>query len=241
MFSSHGKISLVVILWLAVALFAASPSQAGGTITENFDNNQYNQNLWWVESMGDGVTSVVTNNSLQITLPASVGGTLYMGLMGGAFTLSGDFEMVVDFDLLDWPSNNQAQIGLSINQANDFSIFRRSGSVNEGGEKYFTMIKNVYAEKRPVSGTSGKLRMKRTGNTMEGAYWDGADWIVVGSGTDPSLGADVSVHLSLNRDTPFSGPIVKGAFDNISLTYDKIIYENNQGNPAGAILLLLMD
>ena len=74
MLSSHGKISLVVILWLAVALFAASPSQAGGTITENFDNNQYNQNLWLVASMGDGVTSVVTNNSLQITLPASVGG-----------------------------------------------------------------------------------------------------------------------------------------------------------------------
>ena len=109
MLSSHGKISLVVILWLAVALFAASPSQAGGTITENFDNNQYNQNLWLVASMGDGVTSVVTNNSLQITLPASVGGTLYMGLMAGAFTVtrrvaaSGDFEMVVDFDLLDWP------------------------------------------------------------------------------------------------------------------------------------------
>jgi hypothetical protein len=239
MFSSHSKISLVVILWLAVALFAASPSHGGGTITENFENNQYNQNLWWVESMGDGVTSAVANNSLQITLPASVGGTLYMGLMAGAFTLSGDFEMVVDFDLLEWPSNNQAQIGLSINQANDFSIFRRSGSVNEGNEKYFTMIKDVYSE-LPASGTSGKLRMKRTGSSMEGAYWNGSDWVVVGSGTDPSFGAYFGVHMSLNRDTPFSGPIVKGAFDNISLTYDKIIYES-QGNPAGALLLFLMD
>ena len=33
-----------------------------------------------------GSHPLVTNNSLQITLPASVGGTLYMGLMGGAFT-----------------------------------------------------------------------------------------------------------------------------------------------------------
>ena len=239
MFSSHGKISLVVILWLAVALFAASPSQGGGTITENFENNQYNQKLWWVETMGDGVTSTVASNSLQITLPVSVGGTLYMGLMAGAFTLSGDFEMVVDFDLLEWPSNNQAQIGLSINQANDFSIFRRSGSVNEGGEKYFTIIKGVYTE-LPASDLTGKLKMKRTGNTMEGAYLSGSDWIVVGSGTDPSLGADVSVHMSLNRDMPFSGPIVKGAFDNISLTYDKITYEN-QGNPAAAIYYLLLD
>lgn len=240
MFSSHGKISLVVILWLAVTLFAASPSQASGTITENFDNNQYNQRLWWTESMGDEVTSTVANNSLQITLPVSMGGTLYMGLMAGAFTLSGDFEMVVDFNLLEWPSDNQAQIGLSINQANDFSIFRRSSSENEGGEKYFTMIKNVYTEKKPASGFTGKLRMRRIGNTMDGAYWDGSDWIVVGSGTDTSLGVDVNVHLSLNRDTSFSGPIVKGAFDNISLTYDKIIYEN-PGNPAGAILLFLMD
>jgi hypothetical protein len=190
--------------------------------------------------MGDEVTSTVANNSLQITLPVSMGGTLYMGLMAGAFTLSGDFEMVVDFNLLEWPSDNQAQIGLSINQANDFSIFRRSSSENEGGEKYFTMIKNVYTEKKPASGFTGKLRMRRIGNTMDGAYWDGSDWIVVGSGTDTSLGVDVNVHLSLNRDTSFSGPIVKGAFDNISLTYDKIIYEN-PGNPAGAILLFLMD
>jgi hypothetical protein len=242
MFSSHGKVSLVVILWLAVALFAASPSQGGGTITENFDNNQYNQNLWWVENMGAGVTSVVTNNSLQITLPASSGGTLYMGMMGGAFTLSGDFEMVVAFDLslLPWPADNQAQITLGIDQGNDFSISRRSSSLNEGGEKYFTMIKGDYSE-LPASGTSGKLRMKRIGSTMEGAYWNGSNWVVVGSGTDPSFGAYFGVHLSLNRDTSFSGPIVKGAFDNISLIYDKIIYENNQGNPAGGILLLLMD
>ena len=109
----------------------------------------------------------------------------------------------------------------------------------EGGEKYFTMIKDVYSE-LPASGTSGKLRMKRTGSSMEGAYWNGSDWVVVGSGTDPSFGAYFGVHFSLNRDEPFQGPIVGSAIDNISLTYDKIIYESH-GNPAGAILYLLMD
>ena len=134
--------------------------------------------------MGDGVTYTVANNSLQITLPASSGGTRYMGMMAGAFTLSGDFEMVVAFDLsqLPWPEYNEAQITLSINQANDFSISRRSGSVNEQGEKYFTTIMGDYSQ-QPASGLTGKLRMKRTGNTMEGAYLSGSDWIVVGSGT----------------------------------------------------------
>ena len=70
-----------------------------------------------------------------------------------------------------------------------------------------------------AAGTSGKLKMKRTGNTMEGFYWDGAEWQLVGSYTDPSLGWATSVGLSFDRDTPFSGPSVQAAFDKIQVTY----------------------
>jgi uncharacterized repeat protein (TIGR01451 family) len=60
--------------------------------------------------------------------------------------------------------------------------------------------------------------MTRTGNKMEGFYWDGEAWQSVGSGTYPDLGLPTTVNLNLNRDTSFSGPIVKAALDNYQIT-----------------------
>ena len=228
----RGKLGLVGMLLLAVTILTVSPSH-GVTITENFDNDQYNHTLWNKFTVGTDSLSNVINNRLEVTLPASAGGILYMGGMGSEFTLVGDFDMIIDFELLTWPAKNEAQIGLTIDQANDFSIFRRSRGLNEegGGEIYFTMIKGQMT-KVSASGNSGKLRMKRTGNKMEGFYWDGATWQLVGSGTDPSLGLDTHVNFNLNRDTSFSGPIVKAAFDNI-------IINPPSSNPA--LFLLLQD
>jgi len=232
---SHRKLGLGGLLFLAVIHLAASPSQ-GGIITENFNNNQYNTNYWWIYSIGAGTIATVTNNRLEITLPASPGGTLYLGNMGSNFKLAGDFDMQVDFSLLTWPAYNASQVGLTISQANDFSIFRRSRGVNEegGGDVYFTKIKGIMTQVS-TAGTSGKLRMKRTGDTMQGFYWDGASWQLVGSSTDPSLGSGTTVHLDFDRDISFSGPSVKAAFDNVQLTYTRF------AKYSPAILQLLMD
>ena len=232
MFSSHGRMGFAVILWSAVTLLTVSSALGAGTITENFNNNHYNQDLWRVSNIGTGVTSTIVNNRAEVTLPASAGGSLYMGMMGSRLTVAGDFDMQVDFALLTWPANNAAQVGLTLEQANDFSIFRRSRGVNEGGggDIYFTVIKGQMTQV-PASGTSGKLRMTRTGNTMQGYYWDGAAWQLVGSAADPSLGAATHVMVNLNRDTSFSGPIVKAAFDNIQLAYTNwMIYEGFDDN-----------
>jgi hypothetical protein len=229
------KQGLYGLLLLMVMILTVSPSHAG-TITESFDNNQYNTKLWWIDSIGQGVTATVTNNRLEITLPASSGGILYQGNMGSAFKLVGDFDMQVDFALLTWPTNNASQVGLTISQANDFSIFRRSRGLNEGGggEFFFTMIKGVMTQV-PAGGSSGKLRMTRVGNTMSGFYWDGAAWRLVGSSADSSLGSSTTVHLDFDRDTTFSGPSVKIAFDNVQLTYTRFAMYNP------AILQLLMN
>ncbi len=211
----HGRKGLVGMLLLAVTILTVSLSQ-GGTIIENFANNQFNHNLWNKYSFGTGSSSSVITNRLEVTLLGKFGGNLYMGGAGKQVYVRGDFDMQIDFELLTWPGNNEAQITLSNGNAFDFSINRRSSDCDPegGGEIYFTMIKGQMTQVS-ASGTSGKLRMKRTGNKMEGFYWDGANWQLVGSFTDPTLGFAATVNLNLNRDTPFDGPIVSAAFDNI--------------------------
>ena len=236
MSSSHGKPGFVGLVFLVVAIMTAS-SVLGGTIVENFDNGQYDKQLWSKIISGQGVLGVITSNRLVITLPDSSGGIQYLGGLGSKFTLTGDFDMQVDFDLLTWPADNASQVGLTINNAYDFSIFRRSRGVNEGGggEIYFTMIKGIMAQVA-ASGTSGKLRMIRTGNTMQGFYWDGAVWQLVGSGSDPSLASPTGVTFNINRDVPFSGPSVTSAFDNVRVTSPSIPGGANPG-----LMLLLQD
>ena len=77
----YRKMGLAGMVLLAAAMLAGSSAQ-GGTITENFDNNQYNIQWWDIGSEGSGTTSIVTGNRLEIGLPASAGGTLYMGGIG---------------------------------------------------------------------------------------------------------------------------------------------------------------
>jgi uncharacterized repeat protein (TIGR01451 family) len=205
-------------MFLAIFLLSLSPA-FGGTIYEKFNNNTYNHDLFWLGIQGEGTTAVVANKRLEITLPASSGGSLYMGMLESNFSLAGDFDVQVDFNLLTWPPYNEAQVGLSIAQAYNFSIFRRSRGLYAAGrdEVYYTMIMG-HETYVPASGTSGKLRMTRTGNKMEGFYWDGEAWQSVGSYTDPYLGYPTTVNLNLDRDTYFSGPIVKAALDNYQIT-----------------------
>jgi hypothetical protein len=51
-----------------------------------------------------------------------------------------------------------------------------------GKEVYFHIILGHYLEVT-LSDTGGKLRMKRTGNKMEGFYWNGAALQSIGSPT----------------------------------------------------------
>lgn len=233
MLKGRMNLGFIGLLLMMGVLVGVAPAQ-GGTIIENFDNNQYNKQLWHKMIFGPGVSGSIANNQLVVTLPASSGGTMYLGGLASKPQLVGDFDMQVDFNLQVWPANNGAQVGLTINQANDFSIFRRSKGLNEGGggEVYFTMIKGQMSQV-PASGTSGKLRMVRIGDTMYGYYWDGANWQLVGSGSDPSLAAPTPVTFNINRDAPFSGPSVTASFDNVLITFSRFL----GGCPALGLLL----
>jgi len=213
-----------------------------GTITENFTDNQYNANLWELDYMGQGSTAQVINDRLEGT----VAGNGYANFNGWSFTLIGDFEMEVDFTLLNWLPSNGTQISMgTYDQSPDelFQVARGSGSQQE---VYFTYILSNYADTGITGPTmSGTLRMVRTGNKMEGFYWNGTDWQSIGSTTDSRLATRVGVSLSFGPyGGTYSGTQAQAAFDNIRITYTTAgpPFDNgNPGNPGPAIMDLLLN
>lgn len=113
--AAYGKMGFTGMMLLAAFLLWLSPAYAG-TIYEKFDNNTYNQKMFWIGSQGLGPTTAVANNRLEITIPAnaSAGGNPYPfgGSIGSKFTLVGDFDVQVDFNLFNWPAPVGIQVGI---------------------------------------------------------------------------------------------------------------------------------
>lgn len=235
-----GKLRFGVIMLLAAFLLWLSPAYGSGTITEDFTNNHYNTNLWSLWDTGQGVSAQVISNRLEGT----VSGIGYGGLSGWGFTLIGDFEVRVDFTLINWPENNRTQLTLGTYNLSPDELFHvgRGGDYNPK-EVYFTYIMNNYHNTAVTGPTSnGTLRMVRTGNKMEGFYWNGTGWQSIGSVTDASLGTRVAVFLGFGPlGNDYSGISAKSAFSNIQIDYTTLGPSFEQHNPGPGIMMLLFD
>jgi len=220
---------------LALLLMSFSPAY-GGTISETFTNDHYDTNLWDLSTTGQGTTATIANNELEVT----VAGDGYGNLFGYGFTLSGDFTMTVDFTLINWPADNgtQLSIGTNTGSSSPFQVARGNSGQN-GVERYFTLILGQWTGTNGITGppSIGKLRMARTGNTMVGSYYDGSNWITIGSDTKPGLGGAVQVGLGVGPyGDNYSGIPAEAAFDNIQITYNT----GNTGHLNPGLMLLLM-
>jgi hypothetical protein len=125
------------ILLLTAFLLCLSPAYGAGTITENFANNQYNTQLWYLYNSGPGTTAQVANERLEV----DVAGSGYSGLIASGFSLIGDFDVQVDFTLINWPTNNGAQLAIGMQPTQSESYLCMLGRANSNGnEQYFTIF-----------------------------------------------------------------------------------------------------
>ena len=218
-------LGFVGLILVAVCLLSFSPAY-GGTITENFTGDQFDTKLWGLWKVSEGTTTEVTSDRLEVT----VAGPGYAGIAGYGFTLAGDFDFQVDFTLLNWPPDNKTQIYITANNKSSslFQVGRgNTGPISNSGptEIYFTLDAGDTFQYTEANGPtlSGTLRLVRTGNRMEGLYWDGMTWITIGSTTNDSLGQRVVISPGVGPyGNEYSGISAKVALDNIQITYTSL-------------------
>lgn len=237
---------LALVGTILITVFLPSLSLAyNGTITETFANNQYNTSLWRLaQDLGTGATAQVTNNRLEVTV-AGYGAITFNSNHG--FTLIGDYEILIDFTLINWPENNATKVGLGTSLAHETdtiwpSVERANApwDTQNGPEVYYTSMTYFQDVKLTGPTSSGTLRLVRTGNKVDGFYWNGSAWQSAGAGTDASYGARVAVNMWIcpNGHT-YSGISAKAAISNIRVNYTTLGPSFYQVNPG--IMQLLLD
>ena len=133
-----------------------------------------------------------------------------------ACSIAGDFDVQVDYALLDWLPDNKIKLGL---MAHDPLFGKAAGSVqrvsdaSRGGEIYLAHLLDGIGGVTPTSDLSGKLRLIRNGSTMTAFVFDGDGFVAIHSG--PTTANPVRFSLALFTSKPTPGG--KVAFDNLTV------------------------
>jgi hypothetical protein len=229
----------VGMIFLTVFLLCLSTAY-GGTISENFDNNSYNQEMFWTNTQGNGPSVAVADNRLEITIPGNSFSTdpyPFGGAISTIFQLVGDFDFQADF-LINWssPAGIQLGIGPAVRSGNFPAGVWLMSDPSYGSIPVYETWLNGDDLRADAPVTSGKLRLQRTGETVSTYYWNNG-WQLLGLRTDPLYGANCNINLyALSHN--FQGNTVQVAFDNIQIAYNKISFGGSP--PIIGLLQLLL-
>jgi hypothetical protein len=204
---------------LVVQALGGSPveiSQLRAPLLETFDTR--NGNFWQSFQNGNGATNSEANGKLTTTLAAdSVQGGQYNEIeahWGTNCRLLGDFDVQVDYQLLEWPAANGVQAGLDSFDTNNqaFQAIRESQTY---GEQYTSWIPPASIS-QPTSDLAGTLRLQREGSTAVSSYLNSANWVPIASGPTTTSPASITLGATSGMDR-FSHQEVKIDWDNLRI------------------------
>jgi hypothetical protein len=227
------KLSLIGLsfrLWPACCLILALGAPAlAETLFEDFNDNSLDPTLWTVDHWGTGPSLVESNQQLEIDFPGSSSGTDFGCKLASNFLLRGDFDLQVEFRLLNWPFGNGVRLGLGMDE---IGVPQHPGveRVSFGQSDYPGWPRESYTVDFPdgvhgITGTDdmvGRLRLIRSGSSQSGFYDDSGNWVFIGTG--PATTADVAIKLAAWSAYQFMNWDVFAAFDNLTVNSAQIIW-----------------
>jgi hypothetical protein len=221
-------IFLVLFLTLAGFLLSPKPVTAGPVFSDNFNTNSINPAFWNVQLSGTGPSVAAANQSIVVTFAANSFSDQvtqpFQGGLSGVCTLSGDFNMQVDYKLILWPQSSGVRVGLRLTQhqgdLNGDATERVGWGIGpELGayprEVYLTDFSDGVQGTTGTSDLNGTLRVVRTGSTVTGYYHSSGGWVPIHSGPSVTGNRDADFALTVWSGNPvFVGQTTKVGFDN---------------------------
>ena len=191
-----------------------------GAIDDDFNDNSLNPSLWSVLAPPPGFSVNVseTNQRLEITvLTGGVGG----GGIVSKCSLAGNFDVQVDYTLINWPATNRHSVRLGAidlggGPGGGVGLNRSSFPNAPLGTSEFYLLSTLDVTPQigatDAVGVLRTLRLMRAGATLTGSVRDGTNVISVGSGAVSAI--PTRINLDLGGGDPAAPGGVKAAFDN---------------------------
>lgn len=211
--------------FLAVASFNSPAMAVDSVMADNFDDNTTNSLLWAASATG-GSAYAEANQRLEIVFPSTSNGSDFGTGYTSRCRLRGDFDVQVDYELLNWPQANGVRIGLGsaggVVERTSFSSNIYSDYIGWPREVFLTHLTGDGVNGIVETGIEpGKLRLVRQSGVLTGYSFTSDGWVPVHSGY--STTNDSAISLSAwSHNGIFTGREVKLAFDNFVV---------NQGQP----------
>lgn len=211
------KKTIIFLLFYLVSFSSASHAQV--VIQEDFDDENIDYNLW--NSNNYTYTPTESDGVLTVNIPQ---GTPASSGIDSNFLVVGDFDIQIDFNLIDFDSYwSSAVIDVIADDGSGrILVYAYAGSSPGYGyaSPYYqngTLIGNPYTTRYDQS---GKLRVVRNGSQLQSYYWSNSTW---------NLLANASIFSSNAKLRFFSGssmnnPSVAVDYDNILITTDSITF-----------------
>ena len=124
----------------------------------------------------------------------------------------GNFDLRVDYELLEWPAGNGMSLQLTISHESGFFVLARQS--HDWGEQYNSWTRD--GNLMPTTDVRGALRLRRRDGIVYSYYREGSAWSLLR--TRPAQGP-VSILLQAGSTDDFFGDEpVRAAFDNFSIS-----------------------
>jgi len=162
-------------------------------ITDDFSTETVDPQIWTVATTGTGVDATQGNGHLEITIhadatPAS-GWPSYSGSYLTKCSFARDFDVSVDYALVEWPTANGTNVALQLVFGSGVVYLERQ-SFSTGGERYTGVVATPrFWFSLPTTDVRGALRMKRVGSRIYAYYRTYGQWTEFTSidyGPDPA-------------------------------------------------------
>jgi hypothetical protein len=242
-----GAILLIIIsatVMLGIAMTkptvpgTARPNQSQlASLADNFNGNAVNSSLWTTARAGSGPSVNAVNQRIEVSFPTNSADDPSLGIFGAGLasrcTVKGDFDVQVDFRLLNWTFSNGVRVGLASTPgpffASPFSTTNPPFAVERISfgsptndfpgalrEAYLTHFLDAVQGVTPTGDLSGSLRLTRSGGFETGYYMSSGNWVTIHTG--PSIVQDMHLDIiAWSHNYAFTHTFVKIAFDNFTL------------------------
>ena len=207
---------------LLLAANAACGLAEVADLSDTFDGAAIDGSKWWIYA-GPATSVVQAGGKVVLTAPASPSPVECS--LTSQWRLRGPFDVQVEYQLIDWPTDRYAGLGLLTMLPGDNCSIQRA-SVDWGGPSQLYLVNYLWAEGNaptaltPTADTAGTLRLVRDADSILTAMYRSSGslgWVTIYAAATPQVDIGVILALWGNGDTP-----LQVAFDSFQVNVGQL-------------------